>query len=472
MKRVLLLQLKPPVYQLSKHPIGYRPPYALKYIEALLFNERLPFLRLIDQRITDISLEGIVDTVLKNSVDIIVISVSTLVLEISLQFVRRIRYMFRENVIIIGIGQEVSASADLFREKYNHEFDIVIPGEAEIEALNIIKKLCQGMTREEIKGHYNNINAKNSIIAVSQLDDLPFPRYDLHALLGYRGMYPLKTKRRVIYGHILSSRGCPHNCIFCSQITRESYGSEFRRRSASNIVDEIEYLLKTGANTIHFDDDNFTSSADHVRAVCEEIKRRRMKFPWTIHARVDEVDHALLSLLKDAGCILIRFGIETGSDKILKILQKTKDTESWFDKCKQAVGQARAAGIAVVCLFIVGSPGETKEDLRKSINFAKELSPDIIQIAYFTPFPGSRAHKLIAGDHNNFNSSQLYHYEPSQINLTNMSDCELKEAQGLFYRSLLLNPFFIGRHFLRYFFFYLNNLEVFASLLRITSKIV
>jgi len=238
---------------------------------------------------------------------------------------------------------------------------------------------------------------------------------------------------------------------------RESYGKIIRRRSAGNIVDEMESLLKSGVNIFTFDDDNFTTSAEHVRAICEEIISRRLQLKWIAHARVDEVSPYLLKKMKEAGCVLLRFGIESGSERILKILDKTSSPSTWLKKSADAVQQAGDTGISTACLFIIGSPTETKEDIFRSIRFAINLSPDIIQVAYFTPFPGSMAHKLYRRELEGTPLSGIYHYNSPLVNLSGMGNDELKKIQVLFYKKFLMRPVFLIRHFLNYKAFYLSN---------------
>ena len=204
-----------------------------------------------------------------------------------------------------------------------------------------------------------------------------------------------------------------------------------------------------------------------MRGVCAEITRRKLKIKWIIHARVDDVDDELLKLMRESGCVLIRFGIETGNRRVLSLLKKTRDEDGWFDKSKKAVKQAQSHGILVVCLFMVGCPTETREEMQESIDFAKVLSPDIIQVAYFTPFPGSRAHAMFKEHMDDVDAKDLYHYNRPKLNLSNMRDAELENAQRIFYRQFLLRPSFIVRHFARNALFYFMNHKIFFRLFRV-----
>jgi len=465
MTNVLLLRLKPDVHKRNYHPINFRPPYTLKYVESLLLKEGGFYIKLIDQNIENLSFKDVVYIIKSLHIELIIIDVTTLNVKISLDFYRLIKD--NKKIITIGVGQEITSNL----EQYKFEkscFDLVLPGEAELELINIIRKIGQGMPIEEVRKTYYNLSDNNvKHYEVENLNALPFPVYSREHLNKYYFLYPLKIGKRLIWGHILSSRGCVHNCIFCSQIMRESYGKKLRCRSAVNVVDEIEYLMRLGANIIAFDDDNFTGSRQHVEQICREIKSRNLTINWIVHARIDEADRRLLELMQDAGCVLLRFGIETGSEKILKTLFKTTSPDLWFKQAEEAVFTAKSLGISTACLFIIGAPGETKEDFHKTIKFAQKLSSDIVQACYFTPFPGSRAYQLFARQLKEKSLSEMYHYKKPLVNFSAMTDIELEKALGVFYRSCLLKPVFILKHFFCHALFYLNNPDVLLRLFSI-----
>lgn len=469
-ENVLLLRLKSSVLENNFHPISFRPPYSLKYVESLLLQSRAASVRLIDQRITSLNFLDILEVFKEIRYDLVVIDFSSLNLKESIKFCQLIKNGEKDcKIVLIGIGQEVSANA----EKYNNLgiFDVLISGEAEVEIFSIIRRLNDGISIDDIKEYYKHPDRFGKIFTVADLDELPYPVYDREDLKRYSYVYPLKLSKKVLWGNVLSSRGCPNACIFCSQIMRESYGKELRLRSAARVVDEIEYQHSLGANIIVFTDDNFTTSVLHVEEICKEIKSRNLDIKWIAHARVDEVDRSLIRLMKDAGCILLRFGIESGSKRVVKLLSKTRNPDSWLLQSKEAIAQAKSLGISVACLFIIGSPTETSDDLRESVAFAKELSPDVIQVAYFTPFPGSQFYTIIKGQVDEQTISRMYHYNKPLINFSAMGDCELNNAQALFYKSFLLRPLFIFNHFRDYFLFYANNPGIFKKLFRVISKL-
>jgi len=171
-----------------------------------------------------------------------------------------------------------------------------------------------------------------------------------------------------------------------------------------------------------------------------------------------------------SGCVLIRVGIESGNKRILDLLEKTNKKGAWFEKSRKIVKAAQSSGISVAGLFMVGSPTETKEEMLESIEFAKKLAPDIIQVSYFTPFPGTKAYDRYKDKLPDLKTEDLYHYNIPKFNLSAMSDEDLKNAQRLFYRRFLLRPSFIMKHLINNFLFYLANREILLRLLRSVKK--
>jgi len=469
--KVLLLRLIPQVYERSNHPVGYRPSYLLKYIEALLHKQQGYSPHYIDQQVTCFSIEDIQQQILKWQPLAVIFDVTTLNVETSHVLAQTLNELIdRSRTICVGIGQEVSADVRKFSKQYP-QFDIALAGEAELEVVSIIEKFVRGSSIEEIKNYYSSIKLDGRLWTVKELDSLPFLRFDQASLRTYNFVYPLRIAKRLIWGHMITSRGCPHPCMFCSQLMRESYSTKMRYRSAPLVVDEMEHLLEIGANIIAFDDEDFTTSDRHVCAICQEILRRKLKVNWIIHGRVDELSEPLLKLLGKSGCILIRMGMESGNRRILQLLGKTKKIDLWFEQSKNIVRQAQACGMSVAGLFMVGNPTETAKEMRETIEFAKKLGPDIIQVSYFTPFPGTKAYNLYRDKLKGFKTEDFYHYNIPKFNLSNMSDDEFKNAQKLFYRQFLFRPAFFAKHIIKNFLFYLNNHKILLRLLRSVKQI-
>ncbi len=213
---------------------------------------------------------------------------------------------------------------------------------------------------------------------IPSLDDLPIP---LHERL------PLDKQRMPMikgpFTFIVTSRGCPAGCKYC--IKHVSYQNSVRVRSAENIVEELEYLSKLGITNIHMYADLFTVNRDHVVSLCKLIIERGLKIRWTCNSRVDYVDEEMLTLMGQAGCWFISWGIESANEAILKRARKGYKKEQAF----KALKWAKAAGIKNWGYFIIGLPGETEESIQETIAYAKELPLDIALFHIAAPYPGT-----------------------------------------------------------------------------------
>ena len=195
---------------------------------------------------------------------------------------------------------------------------------------------------------------------IENLDQLPLPARELLPMARYRALGTPCT--------VITSRGCPYSCIFCSG--HRMFGHKVRFRNPGLVVDEIEKLQRDfGLAKINIVDDTFTANHHHARAVCEEMLRRNLKIPWSVFARVDSVNEDLSQLMKRAGCEWMLFGVESADEEILKTIRKGITP----DKVRRGVKIAAEAGIGVFNSFIFGLPGESRDTALKSMAFGDEL---------------------------------------------------------------------------------------------------
>jgi anaerobic magnesium-protoporphyrin IX monomethyl ester cyclase len=213
---------------------------------------------------------------------------------------------------------------------------------------------------------------------IPNLDDLPIPHHE---------MLPLDKQRMPMmkgaFTFIVTSRGCPAGCKYC--IKHVSYQNSVRVRSAENMCDEIEYLNQLGIYNIHMYADLFTVNREHVISFCEALIRRQIQIKWTCNSRVDYVDEEMLTLMGQAGCWLISWGIESANEQVLKMARKGYKKEQAF----KALKWARAAGIKNWGYFIIGLPGETEASILETIDYSKQLPLDIALFHVAAPYPGT-----------------------------------------------------------------------------------
>ena len=217
------------------------------------------------------------------------------------------------------------------------------------------------------------------------LDQLPTPARDLVPLARYLAFDS--------HASVVTSRGCPYSCIFCSAPAWT--GRKVRYRTPSLCVDEIEDLARLGFTEITIEDELFTLNRKHFLAVCGELIRRNTGIRWNAFSRVDTITPEIVETMARAGCQAICFGVESGNQEILDLVKKKSDLQ----KVKEAMRMTQDAGISALASFIIGLPGETEETLRKTVEFANELHEEFGSLYGFhilAPFPGTEVRERAA----------------------------------------------------------------------------
>jgi len=275
------------------------------------------------------------------------------------------------------------------------EVDFVVIGEGEETMLELCQTLSKGRHDfEKIKGLVfkkgNKIVFNQPRPFVKNLDNLPQPAHHLFKLPLYTSTQPLVSIRKPAVG-ILTSRGCPFGCRFCYKGT---FGRTWRPRGVENVLTEWEYLVKElKVKEIALMDDGFNIDIKRAITICQEIKKRGLMIPWRAHngIRADRAPKKLLRVMKESGCYLISFGVESGSQRILDLMGKDlrlEDVVCAFKTC-------RSLGILTMAFFMIGYPGETKEEIEKTVGFSLKLDPDFAQFLVTTPFPGTQIFDLL-----------------------------------------------------------------------------
>lgn len=256
--------------------------------------------------------------------------------------------------------------------------DCVVKGEGEKTMIEIVQAVETGESLSGISGIF--FQQDGSIIETpdrplnNDLDSLPFPAYHLFNLKRYKVCLPRRKKIPAL--GVISSRGCPGRCIFCSITALQKHN--FRKRSPELFLDEVAYLQKTyNYNGFLFNDDTITMDRNHIVNICNGILKRKMNIHWSALARVNTVDRDLLSLMKTAGCCCIMYGVESGSDMTLKTVKKGIT----IAQAIKAIEMTVEVGIPFDALFMVSFPGETMQEVRKTIDLINK----------FSSYPHSRA---------------------------------------------------------------------------------
>jgi anaerobic magnesium-protoporphyrin IX monomethyl ester cyclase len=311
----------------------------------------------------------------------------------SIMFARRLRH---HSKLLLAGGPLPSCDPKAFLD----DFDVVVVGEGERTMVDLVHAHETGSEKATVAGiAYRNsqngerMNNDEDVVFtparafVANLDDIPFPAREL-----------LPNERYTQYGQqkfghskttVMTTRGCPFRCEFCSNAV---FGVSYRERSAANVVDEIELTLSLGYDYIHFADDVFTFNKERLFEICAETNRRGLSFKWECLGRVDSITPELASVMQTAGCNRVFFfGIESGNDEVLRLMNKRITVE----QARSAVTAAREAGLNVGAFFIVCYPGETDDTVLDTLHFASSLPLDYLSFTMPYPLPNTPLHARV-----------------------------------------------------------------------------
>ncbi|MCL5948873.1 MAG: B12-binding domain-containing radical SAM protein [Candidatus Bathyarchaeota archaeon] len=269
-------------------------------------------------------------------------------------------------------------------------FDVVAVGEGEQTMIELVECVGQGKELSGVKGLVfkdgKQIIKTEPRKFIEDLDTLSFPTRDLFDNDAYKKYY----LNRFGYSttSMITSRGCPFSCDFCS---RPIFGADMRTRSVTNIVDEVEEIAGLGYDRVWFADDCFTLNRKHLLDVCGEMVRRGVDIGWECLSRVDTMDTEVAEGMKRAGCIGVFFGIESGNDSVLSLMNK----HITISQAERAVYAAKAAGLKVGAFFIVGYPGESNKTVLDTVRFASGLPLDYLSFTLPYPIPGTPLYERV-----------------------------------------------------------------------------
>ncbi len=294
-----------------------------------------------------------------------------------IQQIEEIRKEERERLYIMGVH------GTLYPEKLLEltSAKAIIRGEPELTILDI----CKEKDLSEIKGityRHNGKISSNPDRPLLDLNDLPIPAFHLIDINNYG--YELLGDKFVLFE---GSRGCPYPCIYC---LKTMYGKGYRKKSPERLIEEVDYVInKIGAKNGYFIDLEFTLNRELVDKLCDFLIEKQYDFHWCCQTRADTVDIDILKKMKDAGCELIHYGVETGSQWIMELIDKKIS----LSKIAEGVALTKKVGIETACFFLFGFPGETLKDMEETIRFAKELNSTYASFHIASPYPGTRLYE-------------------------------------------------------------------------------
>jgi hopanoid biosynthesis associated radical SAM protein HpnJ len=418
-------------YQASREVTSFWYPTWLCFPAGMIEGSRV-----VDAPVQRLTLEDCLE--IARDFDIVVMYTSTPTLRIDIETARRIKAQ-KPGTVVAFTGPHVSVLPEESLKAAAGAVDIVCRGEFDYT----VKELCDGMPWEQVAGITYVKEGKTF-----RTDDRP-PIEDLDALPFASQVYQrdLPVNEYIIphflhpYVSIYSSRGCPSRCIYCLWPQTFS-GRKMRTRSAENVYQEVKWITENipGVKEISFDDDTFTADREHARSVARKIGG--LGVSWTINARAN-CDYDTLRIMRENGLRHVVVGFESGNDEILKNIKKgvTKAQAVEFTRnCKKL-------GLSIHGAFVMGLPGETRETIRETIDFARCLDLNSIQASLASPYPGTEFYELCKKE--GWISSESFiddtGHQTCVINYPHLSSREIFDAVEQFYNKFYFRPKYIFR---------------------------
>lgn len=422
-------------YQASREVTSFWYPTWLCYPAGMIEGSRV-----VDAPVQRLELDDCLK--IAADYDMVVMYTSTPTLRIDVETARRIKEQ-KPSTVTVLTGPHVSVLPEESLKFAAGAVDIVCRGEFDYS----IKELCEGRPWEKVDGIAFIKDGKTVQTPerqpIQDLDALPFASQIY--------MRDLPINEYVIphflhpYVSIYSSRGCPSRCIYCLWPQTFS-GRTMRTRSPENVYEEVKWIMENipGVREISFDDDTFTADRRHAREVAQKL--RPLGVSWTINARAN-CDLETLKIMREAGLRHVVVGYETGNEQILKNIKKGVTREQAIEFTKNC----KKLGLSVHGAFIMGLPGETRDTIRETIEFAKGLDLNSIQASLASPYPGTEFYELCRKE--GWIASEEFlddtGHQTCVISYPNLSNREIFDAVELFYNKFYFRPKYITRSILK-----------------------
>jgi anaerobic magnesium-protoporphyrin IX monomethyl ester cyclase len=303
-----------------------------------------------------------------------------------------------EVMIAVGGAHATLAPDDIIK---TGNIDFLVRGEGEYTMLELVEggpiPEIEGLSWKTVNGGIVHNPPRKMI---ENLDELPFPDYELDLV---------QIDPKADYITIASSRGCSHHCVYCS--SPKIWGRTVRFRSVENVIEEIKYrYYKYGVRRLHFVDDTFNFSRRYVKDLCSKIVSNNLNVSWSCDSRINLLDEDTLKMMKSAGCRRLKLGVESGSDRVLKMI--TKGTT--VNQIKEKIKIVKKVGIRFTAYIMLGFPTETREEMMASYNLCKELNPDWVSLSIATPWIGTELYDMVQRQGITIPADELLFHQSSQ----------------------------------------------------------
>jgi len=367
----------PPIIEKER---GFNPPLGLLYLAAYLEKYSKHDVTILDAQVEKIEYSDLEFRIRSVRPDIVGVTTMTMTLIDVIKTIGIAKKTDRNIRIVLG-GPHVHLFPNETIQLDN--VDYLVLGEGEKTFKELIDHLDDTSQLRRVPGLVFEDDDKiiNTGIPapIENLDEMPFPARHMVPFKKYTSL----LAKGKIATTIFTSRGCPFKCSFCD---RPHLGKVFRARSAKDVVDELEECTKMGIYEFLFYDDTFTVDKQRVIDICREIINRKLDIGWDIRTRVDTINEEIIKHLKMAGCQGIHYGIEAGTERVLRILNKGIT----IDKARHIFDLTKKYKIPILAYFMIGNPTETLNDIYSTFSAMKMLDPSYVHITILTPFPGTK----------------------------------------------------------------------------------
>ncbi len=412
------------------------------------------------------SFQEIIENIIKKKPKYVGLSAMTHSISSVAMVAKKLKEKISDVTIILG-GVHVTSTPKQTFLKFPDCFDIAVIGEGEITLIELLNVLESHRDLSEIAGlafmHEGAFFQTGSRAFIRDLDELPMPAWHLFPPLDihYSASF-ISSGSRKKSGHLITSRGCPGQCVFCDNSVN---GRKMRAYSVDYVIEMIEILHKKhNINDIQFNDDTFVTLRKRLLEVCERLIQRNYDLTWSCDARVNSVTPESIKNMKRAGCWQIAYGVESGSERILQFLKK----KITLDQIKNAFTWTKKAGISTKGFFILGHPTETHESINDTINLMLALRIDVVGMTFFTAYPGSPIHSSIK-NYGSFNPNWEF---ANTYSVGNFIPDGFTDEELLQYRKKALKKFYLRPKYILGQLGNINNLSDFQKLTQGAFKVV
>lgn len=420
------------------------PPLGLAYVAAYLekFGHKV---KILDAFVLALTYEQIQKEIEDTKPEIVGITGATTCYSMMMDIAKLVKKINPKTPVVVGGPHATIMPESCFA---NGCVDYVVVGEGEYTAKELFETIIAKKSVEDIAGiayvKDGKFHATTRRPLVDNLDDLPDPAYHLLPMDAYKpyAMYDVGKK----FCSMITSRGCPNFCIFCT--SSALWQRRYRTHSPGRVLKLMKMLYDTyGIRHIYFQDDEFILAHDRAEKLCGLIIDSKMDMLWECLARADHVDYELLKKMKQAGCVGILYGVESGCPETLIKIKKRITIEQVINACKWT----SELGMWSRATFIIGFPFEGEKEIRQTIDLAKSLDVDIVYFNILTPYPNTEVYDMVVKenlfvDNADWNRWISHGTEPV-MRTKYLTNKEVAYWTGRAYMEFYMRPIYLARKF-------------------------